>query len=236
MFRFSLLLAALLLAFSSVQAQDVVLAQDVNRDTIPSSVGPNRKHYIHFYTGLGVMAGPTDGVNINTFQSRDFQLGYRYKLRLAQWYGLGFEFGYNSQVFNIKQQSGKVLPDTLMHKKEQLTFYNIQGGVYQRFNFGKRGNRLGTYIDLGAYGTWAFDAAHKYKDEIPDGTKFKEVKVKEKDLQYINKLNYGVTARFGRNRFVVYGTYRLSDLIKEDMFAGDPQLPRYSFGLQLNLK
>ena len=99
-----------------------------------------------------------------------------------------------------------------------------------RFNYGRRGNQLGKYIDLGGYGNIVFDHTHFTKNKKADGS---TIRSRTTGLNYYQLLNYGLSARVGFNKFVLFGQYRMSN-----MFYGDknlPELPRILAGLQFVL-
>lgn len=230
-FRFLIVTASLLLIGLTGNAQMVLLEEEGKFDTISPSSGPNRSNFSQFYISYGIpIADVHTGAEIYTGRSFDFDFGYRYKRKIGNVYALGFEIFYKVQDFNMKQDSGKIVPDTILHDKERLRFNNLGVGIYNRFNFGKRGDVVGNFLDIGAYGSWTYRLAHITKDELPNGNK---VRTHTRGLDYYEPLNYGLVVRLGFNRFVFYGTYRLSDLFKPK--HNYPELPFISAGIQLGL-
>ena len=245
------IIAFLLLSLTSVtvaRAQKVLLEQDVARDTIKSSFGQNLKYFGHFYGGFGLAASAAEAKSsaVEYPASHEFVFGYRFKYRVGQVYALGFETSVSSQTFKIKQQSGKTLPTTMLFDEEKFRFTNLGLGVYQRFNWGKRGNHVGKFIDLGVFGNWMPVKVHIYEDDNIFGVAgplsgVKMVKVRETGLKYIADTNYGVNARLGFNRYVFYANYRLSDFfntgyayMQEGVNVFDfAELPRLSVGFQI---
>ena len=234
---FTTLLSIIFLS-TYVAGQDVLLEEDVKADTIKKTVGPNLKHFTHLYLDLGFIAGKseTEGADINYGKSYTFSVGYRYKRKISNFYAIGFDINYYLMSYNLKQENSKILPNDSLHNKEKLIFNNLGLELYNRFNFGKRGNYIGTFIDIGAYGNWAYKVKHYTKDEL-DNADINNAKINEvtnTGLVYPEELNYGVKARIGINRFVLSATYRLSDLFKEK-YSYYPELPRLSVGLQIGL-
>ena len=231
------LLVSTLLLINIAFSQTVLLEQDVNKDSIPPTFGPNLKHYGHMYVGLGWVLGQSDsaGADIITGSSTDFVVGYRYKRKLSNFYALGFDVNYGVTSFNLKQDSSKILPNQILHDKEKLNTNQLGLILYNRFNFGKRGNYLGRFLDLGAYGNWTFNVKHIYKDRhsIANSANASATKVINSGLLYTNPINYGVQARIGFNRYVFYGSYRLSDQFKSNFIY--PELPRIIVGFQIGL-
>ncbi len=232
-------------------AQKVLLAQDVTKDTVKQTFGPNQKYFGHFYTGFGLVAGPSEakGSAVQNLRSNEFLFGYRYKYKVASFYALGLDLALSFQSFNLKQQAGKTLPNTQLYDKEKLKFTNAGLGLYNRFNFDKRGNYIGKYLDLGVYGNWVPFKTHVYQDDHIFGligplSGVKKVKVRETGLKYVADFNYGALARIGTNQFALYGAYRLSDLFDSGYAQFNEnginvfdfaELPRFMIGLQISL-
>ena len=232
-----LLLSILLFSFSATFSQQVVFEQDVNKDTIVPTKGPNLKNFSHLYFGFGLVLGSPDstGSDINMGSSTDFIIGYRYKRKLSNFYAIGVDISYGATSFNLKQDSSKLLPSKELHDKEKINSNQLGLNLYNRFNFGKRGNHVGKFLDLGAYGHYTFNYKHIFKDqnEIANSLHSSATKVVNTGLVYTNPLNYGVQARIGVNRYVLYGSYRLSDQFKANY--GFPELPRLIVGFQIGL-
>jgi len=226
---------------SVAEGQTVLLEQDVNADTIPELVGPNLKHFSHLYVGYGfVLGADAVGSEIRYGSSSDFVYGYRYKRKLSEFYAVGFDIFYHSTAFHLKQDSTKALPNNILHddkgEKEKLTFHNLSLGLYNRFNFGKRGNYLGHFLDLGARIDWAFSVVHFTKDiyDIANVNNGGVVKTKTTGLVYIKPIYYNVFTRLGFNKFVITASYRLSDLFKEE-YDLYPELPLLIVGVEIGL-
>ncbi len=223
-------------------AQLKLMEENVDKiDFSKPNKGQNMKNYSHWFIGYAGYVGKSEGVgaDINYGTSDVFSVGVRYKRKLAEFFALGAESWYSAEDFKIAQKKDKVIPTSDLHKKEDLRFNNISGATYMRFNFGKRGNILGKYMDLGAYGTWSFDIRHTYTDKVVQVNKingYRTVKTVHKRLVYTNPLNYGAIVRFGINRYVIYGTYRLSDLFDADFKTmANVELPRITVGVQIGL-
>ena len=69
-------------------------------------------------------------------------------------------------------------------------------------------------MDIGAFGDYGFANALILKDKLPATNAFGSTKVKmvNKNPNYVNKLNYGITTRIANNRVAIYATYRLSEM------------------------
>jgi hypothetical protein len=230
-------LSLMMLISAAASSQHVLLEQDVNADTIQETSGPNLKKYTHLYASYGLVLGETEGdsAEIKIGNSSQFAMGVRYKRRLSNFYAIGFDLSYNITTFHMEQDSAKLLPDTLLHDKEKLASNNVTLQLYNRFNFGKRGNHIGNYLDIGGYGEWAFSITHSTKD-TDDRAKVlgaKTTKTTNKGLKYTAPFNYGLVARIGIGKLAFFGKYRFSDMFvsKYDY----PELPRLVIGLEIGI-
>lgn len=215
----------------SLQAQTEMLSEEIAIDSSIAKRGPNRKHHTHSYMSFGaaIDAGSA-GTKVVQPRVDFFNVGVRYKRRLAEHFAVGFDVAYGIEDYRLKQEAGKKTPDTLLNNRERLIFNSFAGGLYMRFNFGRRGNQLGKYVDLGGYGNIVFAHTHFIKNKLADGSVIRS-RISRKD--YYQLFNYGLTARVGINKFVLFGQYRLSN-----MFYGDknlPELPRILAGVQFVL-
>jgi len=229
-------IAILLLITLTTSAQAVLLEQNVNNDTIKKTEGPNLKNYHHFYLTYGFMVDKAEkGADINYGNSSHFDIGYRYKLKVTNHYAVGTDLWWSFYSYNLKQSKTKVLPDTLLNDKEKLNFNNISLGLYNRINFGKRGNHIGNFLDIGAFGQYTFKLVHYTKNKMPNDN---IVETYTKRLKYYNPLNWGLMARIGFNRYIITASYRMSDYFKSSyLYLGSkyPELSRLSIGAQIGL-
>ncbi len=227
--------------FSST-AQTILLQEDVIADTMPILTGPNMKNYTHTYSGYGFLLGNSEGkgAEIKPGISNEFIFGVRYKRRICNFYSLGFNVYYSSLNFQFKQDSSKIFPNPVLHDKEKLAYNNAGIELYNRINFGKRGNIIGNFFDFGGYGEWGFNIRHYYRDNFSVAIAgASAVEVKNRGLLYTNKVNYGAAVRVGINRYVIYGKYRFSDLFNKGYLEKTgltyPELPRLILGLEIGL-
>ncbi len=225
-----------LLAFSAgaVSSQTVLMAQKLDEDTGRDPFGPNQRHYVHAYASVGLLFGPPDaqGGKIKVPHSLYSSLGTRYKFKIGEVYSLGLDLGLDRYSYELKQVPSKRVPDNIRHKKEEMVLNCATAAFWHRFNFGRRGNHIGSFFDLGAFGEYAFGRKHIYVDEVgvPEA---KDQQVKTRGLTYVRPWQYGALMRAGYNRFVLFGKYRLSDIFKEsEPGKFMPELPRFLVGLQ----
>lgn len=230
-------LLPLLLSFNSVNAQEVLLSEDVSADTVVSRWGPNRLHYSHFYLNYGFCADDAEnGAQTRFWQTRHWDIGWRYKLRVANFYAIGTDLSIGSQRFGLKQNSHKTLPDTVLHDVERLTLTPLRLGFYKRFNYGKRGNYIGNFVDVGIHGQWHIALRHFTQNETKTDDKEAQagmVKVTKSRLNYYEDFGWGLHARIGFNRWVFSANYRMSQMFISRFEL--PELPRLSVGLQIGI-
>ncbi len=236
-FLFGFLMSFFLLF--DAQAQKVLLEEHVGKDTTEPFFGPNLKHFMHFDIGYGFVVGNSNvGSQIEYGRSSSFLFGLRYKRKINNYYSLGFSLDYYNVIYRLKQDSSKILPDKNLHDKEFLKTNNFNLELYNRFNFDRRGNYMGKYIDLGFYGNLPFSSSHQFTDDkITQNAR--KTKVINSELKYLNTFNYGVSGRLGFNRLVFYVNFRLSEMFKKsvgnDYKSGFSELPRAIVGIQLGL-
>jgi hypothetical protein len=204
--------------------------------------GPNFRHFTHLYLGLAFYVPANDDNEIETKpgSSTMFSVGWRYKYKLTNWLAFGTGINYTNDVFNLLQNDEKVVPNSTQHDKEKLRFNNLGPDAFIRFNFGKRGNVVGRFVDLGAYFNWAFRVKHMFQDKIDNASQPMQAgkeRVILSELNYVETFNYGLRGRIGLNRFVLTATYRMNELLTQEFRdeVGDFYFPRLNIGLEIGL-
>lgn len=233
----------ILLSLNNILAQDVLLEENPEENySSEENFGPNQTHFIHTYINLGFAASNSegDGANILYGASHEINYGIRYKLRLAEFLALGADIGYNYSVFYMKQEEGKLIPETELHKKEKFKLQKASASVFFRINYGKRGNIIGKYFDLGGYGSYSYSVTRQYTDMYQSTIPYLDHEYTiftEKNLNYFEKINYGAIFRIGFDKFSLYGKYRVSNLFTQDFKTGvsSSELPRIEAGVELSI-
>lgn len=231
-----LISAILLLSSITIKAQRTLLFEDVDKElaTRSTNYGPNKTHYVHLYLLGGQILGETaDSLPINFLGSNNYGVGVRYKNKITKWWSHGLELAYNYQIFNIAQKNNKSFRGNKQYEKERLNQHQLNPAYYWRFKIGRAGNYLGNYFDIGAYGSWTFANSHvwKTKENVADA---KLAKIKYKQVNYLNPLEYGAIVRIGFNKIAITGKYRLTDIIKEQPNS-TPTLPRLTIGVDIKI-
>jgi hypothetical protein len=230
-----IIIISIALTIHNAKAQKVVLEEDVLADSVTPIYGQNYKHFRHAYLTYGfVSSEDTPGSEIIYGLSRHMALGYRYKRKFTNFYALGFDASINSDAFHLKQNSSKSLPNDSIHESERLVFSYLKGEIYNRFNFGKRGNIIGKFIDLGVYANYNYRVKNISIDKLSDN-EYNAGRMKQifTGLDYYERTGYGMVARAGINRYVVFAQYRLSDAFEPAFNYED--LPKLILGFQVGL-
>lgn len=231
-----LLAAGLLLAARPVRAQRPLLSTDVAADTVRQTYGPHRRHFRHLYFSyqpvLGQPAGP--GATLRPFASAEIGLGLREKLQLTPLLALGADVRYTYLRYSLAQTAGKRLPDALLHQRESLVLHRADLEGWGRLRFGRAGNTVGRYLDLGGWGGWVAATAHHTQDQDPSG-RARRVSRTETGLRYLGRWAYGGAARLGNQRVALTAHYRASRVFRGPLAASYPELPRWVLGLEIGL-
>jgi hypothetical protein len=220
----------LLFNFFPVISQEIILDVETAVDTIEPRRGPNYKHYAHAFMGFGALTQTGSPGGLITPGLDQFHIGTRYKLKLNETFSTGWEWAYTSSSFKMKQTGSKITPDSFLYDKQRMIFYNGRIGGYVRINFGRRGNTLGKYLDLAAYGEYVFAHTLYTKITLADAS---VLRIRQSKLDYFQRFNYGVEARIGFGKVILYGNYRLSDMFYKPY--GFVELPRLAAGIQFVL-
>ena len=213
----------LLPAFS----QTPVLSEEVDLNIEKPKFGENRRNYTHFYISLGALFGKAEGdiMEINPWKSLYYDFGFRYKLKLFEYNAVGFQIYFNRYSYRLKYNDNQVA-----HDKDRLINNNLGLGLFDRVNFSKRGDYLGNYLDIGAYGEFAYSRIQWYKQKQSNG---EVLEAQLKKLKSVEKLNYGVFANLGFGKKILFFKYRLSDMISDK--EKYDEMPRFVAGIQLGI-
>ncbi len=231
-------LVAFIMAYAFAEAQEVVLSKDVE-DQYKGTNGPNMRHFGQAYFGFGWIVDLDEemGTAINPWKSGQLIFGYRYKLKLLSFYALGIDMNFKMNQYYFDgddenpEDSANPLANVIGEKKHSLVNNGIGLELYQRINIGKRGNSLGKYLDTGIRGQWNMANVEEYTLITKDDLYVGKTKVINRKLNYIEPFSYGLSARLGINKYILYSYYRLSDTFKPEFDI--PELSRLSFGAQI---
>ena len=217
-------------------AQTVLLEQHVDNDTTHENYGPNLRHYVYTTVGYGFVAGQSEksGFPVKYGRAGEIRLTGKYKNRLNDIFSWGFGVHYSTMFFPLKQDSAKKYPDKLLHDKERFTFNNLGGEIFARINFDKRrGNIIGSYIDIGGYIDWVFLTKHYIKDKNLSGSLSKTTEVTNTGLITTHNFNHGISLKLGYKSIALVAKYRISDMFISRYAI--PEFPRFMFGIEIGM-
>lgn len=236
---FNILIALCVVLPGRMEAQRVLLFENIDTTYEIPRFGPNRLWYTYPIVKFGVFTPPYEKGGVTNFWSTALSYEIRTKLKLLKWNALVFDVGYRCDRFIISQSDTSYLPTySGRHKRERLSTQNATITVCDRINFGRRGNIQGIYLDFGVYADYVMRSAHVAVDEYYDSNSpvagHGKVRMKTTRLQFINKLNYGFTARFGWEWGSAFVMYRMTDLIEDNLPDSDyPDMPFISVGMEM---
>ena len=229
MMRLSLLLLFILFCLKPDFGQEVIMDKQVSKEMFITKEGPNTNRFSHVYFSFGsFIKTSANQADIKFPASLQFSLGLRTKYKIAEWYALGYELEYRLSNFRY----AKIHDNLPAHDKDNILTHSLALSLFQRINFDKRGNYIGKFMDLGIYGEFPFIKSNilvDNKDTLSSG----QQKLILTHLNFMNSFNYGVSARVGYNRIVLFALYRLSDIFKSGSNRMD--LPRLNVGLQIGI-
>jgi hypothetical protein len=199
-------------------SQTKVLEKEVPENVDKGVWGPNLRHYGHFFVGIGMLPEFDGTGQHNSWTSSSAKFGYRYKLKVFNFYALGLEAFTQRLTYRIKSDNFIINPnsygDNTIDWDNQLNrFLTVGGSAYQRINFDRRGNFLGKYLDVGISANYIYGSRNVFSYQPNDGTASK-VKVKEKGLTSLEETYWGLFGRIGFNKFAFTFNYRMSPMFE----------------------
>ncbi len=205
--------------------------------------GINGKNYIWFFMDMSFYTpNPIDDqAKIQYGRSNAFTLGLKYKHRIFNWFGTGLKVAFSTQKFRYTNtRINNFTFDTLISNPASTKYIlnSFEGEYYLRFNFGKYGSSLGKYLDLGVFGGYVANTKEVIKIKHKNSNKLvKEQELFNKNLSFIENLQYGGVARIGIKKLAIVAKYRLSDIIEKQTLNQYKtyDLPKLSVGIELNL-
>ncbi|TDN39521.1 hypothetical protein E4631_14170 [Hymenobacter sp. UV11] len=226
--RFWGLLVVGLLAGPAARAQQVLLQTDVATDTLPPRTGPNRRYFGHLYGSIGLAAGPSELEIKSGFSSLEVQAGGRLKRRLGPYLAFNADLRYAYLRYGLAPDVARPAPFGAGFDSQTITYHQLQGEASLRLNpERRRGNTVGRYLDLLAYGGPTLAANYTAVGPSPSGGRREVV---EHQPAYLARWQGGVGLRLGSNSLALVGRYRLSELLPGTSL---PEPPRWVLGVEL---
>ena len=223
-----LLLLVVLAAGPAARAQQVLLQTDVAHDTLPARTGPNRRYFGHLYAGYALAVGPSALGMKYGLSSSEFQLGGRLKRRVGGFLALNADLRYAYLRYGLAPAVARPALFGSGFDSQLFSYHQVQGEVSLRFNPGRRrGNTVGRYLDLLAYGGRALATTYATQGPAPGGGQLEKV---AHEPPYLARWLAGVGVRVGSNSLALVGRYRISNAL---MSNGLPEPPRLVLGIEV---
>lgn len=214
-------------------SQEEVHSTEVDSIQLPKK-GPNSPSLFHTKTDIGThlpLLG--DDAVPTTLRSGEFVFGFRYQKKLANFMSFGIGGGYYYNQVYFQQNNAKTVPTNATFKNERITNHRVYAELAPRFHFGKRGNVMGKWLEVGGYAFYNFTSKYTGVYNTSDslfvnnsgfaGTDFKgSIKTSVRNIQFTEPLGYGAMLRFGVNKTSFYIKYRLSDYFKPSYYTAQP--------------
>jgi hypothetical protein len=210
------------------KSQEVILNQYVYPDSVRGNWGQNKSHWMHFYGAFGFIT-PIDQSTWSPIyfgKASNWELGLRYKKRITNWLAIGGNISYDFFNYRMEQSIEKTFPDKQFYDKQKVLIHNFSMQPFIRINYGRRGNKIGNYVDFGFF----YNAIMSSREKLL-GTPAGLDKVIIKNPDYMPGDYYGFFTNIGFGRWVIYAKYQYSGIIKGDTRYAD--LPPVTIGLQL---
>lgn len=206
--------------------------------------GPNTKQFVSSHVGFGIILpiNTNDSMAIRENQSSThWHLGWRYKLKLNNTFSLGLDLQYQRQQYRIKQDEKiGIFSDGVEYDKQKLIFNAAGAGAYLRINFGKRGNRLGRFVDLAGEMNYVFAERLRSQKRVDATTNNGSEKVTliQSNLNYTRSIQSFAVLRSGWERIAIFAKYRISDMFtrSKDFYQNQsiPELPLITIGIEIS--
>lgn len=227
---------ALLLLPGAARAQQVLLRAEVADDTLTALMGPNRLYFGHFYAAGGWVAGASalGAPGRAGFSSMEGQLGGRLKRRFTQTVALVADVRYAYLRYSFDQTAAKTFPSTGLHRAERLALHQVQAEIGLRLNAGRRGNTVGSYLDLLAWGGWVAATSRTTDDNPPPGGAA-AVSTTETGLPYLRRWTGGAGIRLGFDRYALMARRRLVNALRPGVAPPGADLPPWVLGIEIGL-
>lgn len=228
----------LLIFLLSAQAysQTVLMMNNVHEDLAVQQKGENLSSFDMLILRYGHHIDVPGSIGVNSGKSFLFGYGMLHKVKVNKVASVLIESGLTVNNYRIKQDSVRFFKDTLTYDKERITLFSWDFALGLRFNFDRhRGNHLGWYMDISAFGGWNFLRRRNtiVYDQLDDVNV--RYKMTERKPPYTRRFTYGAEVRFGYAYISFFGRYRLADMFKPVNNQVYPELTRWTAGIVLTL-
>ena len=143
-----------------ISAQETILDENTYDYKDPNLFGQNRPFYLHYYLGYGLITPYQQDIRNEIIfgKSFEFELGLRFKYRFTNWLSIGTSMSYDIMNYRINQNAENIFPNNnyyIDEAKEKFISQSFSLLPYLRINIGRRGNKIGKYMDIGYFFNWS---------------------------------------------------------------------------------
>jgi len=140
-------------------AQERVFYERFSDQYFSGNWGPNKKHYMSTYIRFGGVVPAGDA--LATEGGGDFAYGLLYKRRFSNLSSFIVDYSFQSSSYKVNS-IGLIDPYYLLPQWDEETVRTtaLTMDLTHRFNFGRRGDQIGKYVDIGGYGSWNLGRTH----------------------------------------------------------------------------
>ncbi len=214
-----------------VASQTVVIEDDNPGDVYEETAwGPNEQHFGYWFVSYGLPVPITTDNNLKTAISGHLNFGYAYKHKLLSFVDIGAELSYSNYFYALDEPSRDALAPNKDWDKIRSKQNGMKANIFFRFYMSpRRGNYLGTYLDLGFYADYHMSSGWMYK--LKDD--FIKEKVSLKQNEDFETLTYGPSLAFGRDQFNFFAQYNITSVLTSK--STFPEMPAFVCGLKINM-
>lgn len=223
-------LAVLLISLNTFAQAVLIEETEPERVYQKTKWGINRQHFGYWFLDMGFFIPTQAKYDIAIGKSTQWDFGYAYKIKTLKFMDLGLEASLSNNYLHLNK-TARASFDTTRNWKKIKAFQNgIRGNIFLRFYLSpKRGNFMGTYLDLGFFANYHTSSSwvKKFKD--------KSIKIKQREYAKSDfmPLSYGPSIAFGRNQLSAFARYNLNSVL-DDKVNLNP-MPQLVFGFKFNL-
>ncbi len=230
-------ITAILIILSTVSfGQKTLLSENINEAYQKEKFGPNRLHHFSILVNYNKPFYINTDNDLKTKQwgSHSVSTGIAYKLRICNHYAIGLRALLDFGVTKFETHSEFPFYTEELDGIEMKRMNTTDGILefYNRINFGKRGNQIGKYLDLGVY------VSSNLRNKYTSISKHEEHGVtventRKSKIQGLENYGYGLTARIGSKLLAINMKYRLSPVFSHLSNEKEINSPaNFSIGLE----
>ena len=216
---------------ASAISQNVLFSDDAENAYEISRKGRNRASFGHLYTGYRVAPAYFSSEE-NQVWNGEYFVGRRAKYALTRHYAMGWELEYLHTAVSWDMQVLMGSAEKSVSEKHRYISHALLASYYNRITFGKVGDNIGKFLDIGVYGAWNFSKKSVISGETDEGQSYETTK---KSPGYDDDFFYGVKARLGIHRIAVTADYRLVTPDFTSAPSVDIYMPEFTVGLEFSL-